>query len=84
MNIRKAKEEDINNKLIDLYADLFKFHHENRSDMFKEKTIEEANKELIEIINNHEVLLVEENNEIIGFVYYDIKTRGNKYRRVHK
>ena len=77
MNIRKANEKDVSSNLVNLYVDLFKRHHENRGDMFKEKTIEEANKELNDIIKNHEVLVIEENNEVIGFVYYDITTRGN-------
>ena len=75
MVIRKANENDINSNLINLYRELFKYNADNLKNIFKEKTVEEANEQMLKIIKEQNILVIEEKNEIIGFVYYGIRTR---------
>ena len=41
MNVRKAKLEDIETNLLDLYIDGFKYHYNKRPDVFKNKSKQE-------------------------------------------
>lgn len=75
MNIRKARLEDIDNNLSNLYIKEFKFHLNNRLDIFEDKKDIELINELKEEINN---IYVCEDTNIVGFIMFHIKEKGLK------
>lgn len=80
MNIRKVKEIDIENNLLDLYIKGFNMHYENRKDIFPKRTSEELKEDLIKRINNQEetIFVIEDNNKILGYTSIEIKNKVSK------
>ena len=78
MNVRKAKLEDIETNLFDLYIDGFKYHYNGRPDVFKNKDEEELKNNLVETINNSNILILENDKKILAYVAYQIKEKHNK------
>ena len=66
MSIRKAKLDDIQNNLLDLYIEGFKYHYGERPDMFFYKSDSDLKDELIDIIKNSNILVIESNSKILG------------------
>lgn len=75
MDIRKAKLEDIDLNLLDLYIDGFKYHYNGRPDVFGNKDEQVLKNDLIETINNSNILVLEDNGKILGYVAYQIKDK---------
>lgn len=78
MNIRKANLFDIENNLLNLYIDGFKFHYEGRKDIFSDKKESELKEELINKINSSNILVLEIENKILGYIAYQIKENHNR------
>lgn len=73
MKIREANINDIN-QIASLMLQVAEIHFDARKDIFKEKSIEQIKSELKERFENNEsILVIEENNEIIGVLIYKIK-----------
>ena len=64
MDIRKAKLEDIDLNLLDLYIDGFKYHYNGRPDVFGNKDEQVLKNDLIETINNSNILVLEDNEKL--------------------
>lgn len=77
MNFRNAKLEDIGN-LLDLYIDGFKYHYKGRPDVFLDKDEKKLKDDLMNTIHNSNVLILENNKKILGYVIYQIKEKHNK------
>ena len=78
MIIRKGKEKDINNNLLKLYIEGFRYHYNGRPDIFTNKTDEELKQDLINDINNTNFLVLED-DIIVGYITYKI---NNKHAKV--
>lgn len=79
MNIRKAELEDVNNNLANIFIDGFKFHLNERPDIFEQnKTDKDLTNELIDTIKDGNILLAEEDNKILGFIIFQIKNKHAK------
>ena len=78
MNIRKANLKDIENNLLNLYVEGFKYHYNGRPDVFSDKTEEELKNDLIKEIDNSAILILENEKEIVGYTAYEIKEKHNK------
>ena len=79
MTIKKANIKDLNNDLIKLYINGFIYHYNARPDIFKcidEKKLENEIRQKIE--NDEDVLIILEENKVIGFLIYDIKIKHDK------
>lgn len=78
MFIREATINDIDNNLLDLYIDGYNIHYEGRKDVFSNKSNEELEKDLYELINdnNEKVFVLIYDNIIVGYVAFKIK-HGN-------
>jgi len=78
MNIRKANLKDIENNLLNIYIEGFKYHYNGRSDIFSDKKDEELKNDLINTIKKNNILILENNEKIIGYIVYEIKEKYNK------
>ena len=79
MIIKKANIEDLNDNFIKLYINGFIYHYNGRPDIFKcidEEKLENDIRQKIE--NDEDVLIILEENKIIGFLIYDIKNKHDK------
>lgn len=76
---KEAKISDLKKGLLELYIDGYNFHQLKRPDIFKEKTTQELEDDLINSIkqNNQTFLLLMINNTIIGYLSYRIKERNS-------
>lgn len=75
--IRKATYEDINNNLLNIYIDGFKYHLNGRSDIFSDKSEHDLKEDLLKTINEENILVIE-NDIIIGYAVYEIKEKRQK------
>lgn len=78
MNIRKSKLEDIENNLLNLYIDGFRYHYNGRPDVFQNKNELELKNDLIDKINDANILVLENNKKVLGYVAYQIKEKHCK------
>lgn len=78
MNIRKARLEDVEKNLLNLYVDGFEYHHTGRPDIFPSRNRKELKEDLINTINNSNILVLEDNEEILGYVVYQLKEKRDK------
>lgn len=78
MKTRKAVKEDIKNGLLDLFYEGYEFHRKNREDKFKLRTKKECEKIVLDMLINEEVIVVLEENKIIGYAAYKIKKNVDK------
>lgn len=78
MNIRKARLEDVEKNLLNLYVDGFEYHHTGRPDIFPSRNRKELKEDLINTINNSHILVLEDNEEILGYVVYQLKEKRDK------
>ena len=75
MKIREVELRDVK-QVAKIMDQVQKLHCENRPDIFKERTIDELEKQVIETINENEnVIIVAENDsqEIVGILKYKIR-----------
>ena len=79
MNIRRANINDIDNNLLNIFIDGFEFHLNERKDIFdNNKKNDDLKKDLINLIENKDVLVAEKNNNILGFIIFEIKDKRSK------
>ena len=75
-SIRKARENDIENNLLNIFIKGYMLHHNNRPDKFSSKTDEGLKDILIESIRRDKILVIEYQNKIIGYASYQIKEKN--------
>lgn len=79
MIIRKANLNDLDNNLLKIYIDGFRLHYNGRPDVFTNKFDSELKEDLIDTIKKDDsVIVLEDENEIKGFLIYQIKERHSK------
>ena len=77
--IRRANINDIDNNLLNIFIDGFEFHLNGRKDIFdNNKKNDDLKKDLINLIENKDVLVAEKNNNILGFIIFEIKDKRSK------
>lgn len=77
MIIRKANKEDLNNNLLNLYIQGFRFHYNGRPDVFSIKTDGELKESLLNELNKLTFLVIEDPS-IKGYIAYHIKDKHDK------
>lgn len=77
MMIRKAKEEDLENNLLDIYIQGFRFHYNGRPDVFSNKSDEELKSSLLKELKELNFLVLEDSS-IKGYITYHIKDKHDK------
>ena len=77
MIIREAKKEDLNNNLLSLYVQGFRFHYNGRPDVFSNKTDEQLKDSLLKELDELNFLVLED-TVIKGYIAYHIKNKHDK------
>lgn len=77
MVIREANINDIDNNLLSLLIQGYNLHYINRPDKFYKRTNERLKEILIEMLNSENILIIEVDNKIIGYVSYQFKEKNN-------
>lgn len=76
--MRVGKLEDIDNGLLDVYIEGYRFHQHGRPDIFKDFTDEELRERLNEDFNRLTFLVLVKDGKIIGYSAVEIKERHLK------
>ncbi|MBQ6538774.1 MAG: GNAT family N-acetyltransferase [Bacilli bacterium] len=76
-DIRKAKEEDIENNLLNIFIKGYRLHQNSRPDKFSNRDDERLRNILIDSMNKEDFLVIEYNNKIIGYASYQIKEKNS-------
>ena len=78
MNIRKAKQEDINNGLLEVFIEGYRYHQNGRPDIFTINSNEELKKDLLRIFESDSIIVITNDNNILGYLSYKIKEKRVK------
>ena len=78
IEIRDVEEEDINNGLLEVYIEGYRYHQNGRPDIFIDLTDEELKKDLLEIIEKEKVLVLVKDSRVVAYLSYIIKERHTK------
>lgn len=79
MQIRIATSQDLKGSLLDFYQENVLFHYQVRPDYFFDGDRETCKQFLEQLIKNQTFLLLEDNSQkLVGFLYYLFKNEGKK------
>lgn len=76
--IREATLDDIENGLLDVYIEGYRYHQNGRPDVFTDSTDAELKEELVKNFERLSTIVIIENNGIVGYLSYRIINRHNK------
>ena len=78
IKIREANINDIENGLLEVFIDGYRYHQNGRPDIFENLSDEELKQDLIKNFESLTTIVLTENNEIVGYLAYRIKERHVK------
>ena len=78
LQIRKANKEDINNGLLEVFIEGYRYHQNGRPDIFTIQSNEELEKDLIRIFESDSMIVITDDNRILGYLPYKIKEKRVK------
>ena len=78
MNIRKASLDDINNGLLEIFIEGYRYHQAGRPDIFTIESDKELKEDLMRIFSNDSMIVLCDNDRIIGYLSYKIKEKRVK------
>ena len=78
IKIREASLLDIENGLLEVFIDGYRYHQKGRPDVFENLSDEELKQDLIKNFESLTTIVLTENNQIVGYLAYRIKERHNK------
>lgn len=76
--VREGKFEDINNGLLKVYIEGYRYHQNGRPDLFIDITDEELEDKLKRDLEKNKFLVVLKDNEVVGYIMYEIKETKHK------
>lgn len=78
MKIREATINDLNNGLLKVFIEGYRYHQNGRPDVFADLSDEDLKKDLIKQFENLSILVITDNDIIIGYLAYKIKEKHVK------
>ena len=78
IELRKATQEDLNKGLLEAYIDGYRFHQEGRPDIFNIESDEVLKNKIIKDFDRLEIIVSTFNDEVTGYISYEIKERDYK------
>ena len=78
MKIREATINDLNNGLLKVFIEGYRYHQNGRPDVFADLSDEDLKKDLIKQFENLSILVIIDNDIIIGYLAYKIKEKHVK------
>lgn len=83
--IKELTKEELNKTFFDLSYEGFLFHYNHRKDIFTMKTYDEIKEYILGTIDNGvKVLGCFENDELVGYLSFEIRQRTTKYLYIHE
>lgn len=79
--IKEAQIQDIENGLLEVFIEGYRFHQKARPDYFLDLSDEELKKELISNFEKFHILIILKNEKIIGYLAYEFK--GKHITKLH-
>lgn len=76
--IREAELEDLNNGLVDIFIEGYRYHQQGRPDIFVNVSDETLRKELMNDFENLPILVIIYDDVIVGYLSYKIKEKHSK------
>ena len=76
--IREATFNDIDNGLLDVFIEGYRYHQNGRPDIFLDLSEDELKADLINNFNKFKTLVILVDNKIVGYLSYDIKEKHSK------
>ena len=73
LKIREANINDIDNGLLEVFIEGFRFHQKGRPDIFDNLTDEELRNVLIQNFERLNTIVITDNDNIVGYLSYIIK-----------
>ena len=84
MIIREANKKDIDNGLLEVYIEGYRYHQKGRPDAFLNITDEELKKDLIDQFDTNSIVVIEDNNKIVGLLIYSFKGKHIPKLYIHQ
>lgn len=78
MIIRKAISEDIDNGLLDVFIEGYRYHCHGRPDIFSNKSDDALNDDLKHMVPSDNILVIEKDGKIVGYIAYEIREKHAK------
>lgn len=78
MIIREANLNDIDNGLLNVFIEGYRFHQDGRPDVFSNLSDESLKKDLIDNFSKFTILILLDKVEIVGYLAYNIKEKHSK------
>ena len=82
--IRKANIMDIDKGLLDVFIEGYRFHQNGRSDIFNNISDEMLSEDLVKCFENLSILVVLDNDNVVGYLAYKIKEKNTKKLHVEQ
>jgi len=78
VDIREATIKDIDKGLLNVFIEGYRFHQNGRPDVFENTSDEILKEELIKNLEEFRTLLILDNENVVGYIAYEIKAKHNK------
>ncbi len=78
MKIREATISDLNNGLLNVFIEGYRYHQNGRPDIFADLSDKSLKEDLIKQFENLSILVIIDNDIIIGYLAYKIKEKHVK------
>lgn len=78
IKIREATIEDIDRGLLAVFIDGYRFHQKGRADIFENISDEKLKNDLIENFKSLSIIVILDNDKIVGYIAYRIKEKHTK------
>lgn len=78
MIIREANLNDIDNGLLNVFIEGYRFHQNGRPDVFSNLSDDSLKKDLIDNLSKFTILILLDKEEIVGYLAYNIKEKHSK------
>ena len=75
LEIRTAELSDIDKGLLEVFIEGYRFHQNGRPDVFMDLSDEELKNDLINSFETLKTIVILDENKVLGYVSYTIKTR---------
>ena len=76
--IKEASIEDINNGLLEVYIEGYRYHQNGRPDIFINVSNDTLKEDLIKGFEEFKYLIAIENEKVVGYLAYKIKEKHSK------
>ena len=78
MEIRKVQKDDLNKGLVDVFIEGYRYHCDGRPDIFSHKSDDNLKEDLVKAIVNDSILVLEDEDKIVGYIDYEIREKHAK------